>query len=247
MGLGVRLLCVVLCGSPLVVMAQNGEDIAARELFDEANARIEEDRFAEARDLYRRSLALRPHPATAFNLANALRSTGELLESERVLDELIDDRYGALDEAQREEARRIREGVRGDVARIRVRACGADASEITIAIDDREVATVAHCEWASVRLDPGEHVIRVRAAETLDASSRVELRAGHQLDEELTLVARPDGVPEARPLRRNPWLWVGIVGALAAGAVGLGLGLRDDTAPLVTDDVFGVTRTLVTR
>lgn len=232
---------------PARLGAQATEDDAARRLFEEANARIEEDRFAEARDLYRRSLALRPHPATAFNLANALRSTGELLESERVLDELLDDRFGELGEAQHEQARQIRDEVRADVAQVRVRACGADAIEIAIAIDDRERARVGHCEWASVRLDPGDHVIRARAPETLDATTRVHLEPGERIDEELTLLAKPDLRPDPTPARRNPWLWVGILSAVAAGAIGLGFGLRDPSAPLVTDDVFGVTRTLFTR
>ena len=51
---------------------------AARALFEEANGATAAGRFADARDLYRRSLALQANPATAFNRAVALTRTGSV-------------------------------------------------------------------------------------------------------------------------------------------------------------------------
>lgn len=77
----------------------------ARELFVRADALLTSGRFAEARDLLRRSFDAFPAAPTAFNLAVAARGVGRSVEAVSWLDRLVGGELGALDAARLAEVR----------------------------------------------------------------------------------------------------------------------------------------------
>ncbi len=164
----------------------------ARELFDEANEALVTGRFAEARDLLRESLALAPNAGSAFNLAVALRGTGQTLEAVRVFDSLLEGQYGALSANQRREARRLRRATSGEVAVVHVRATGAERIEVRI--DGARVATTEEGERIEHRVDPGEHVVTASAPRRETAEERVTLDRGGSRVVELALRPSADAL-----------------------------------------------------
>ena len=155
------------------------EERDARELFAQANAALATGRFAEARDLLRRSIALTPNPASAFNLAVALRGTGETLASVAVFDALLGDEYGAIDAVQRREAERLRRETRAETAVLHISATGAD--EIEIRVDGQRVAAVPAGEAVEHPVDPGTRVVTASAARRETEERRVDLPRGGSL------------------------------------------------------------------
>lgn len=163
----------------------SAQDAGARRLFDQGNEALETGRFAEARDLFRESLALGPNAGTAFNLAVALRGTGQTIEAVEVLDGLIDGTYGSLSSAQREEAERFRTATAAEIAVVHVRVSGAPRVEVRL--DGRRLATLAEGERAELRADPGDHVLTASAPRRETAEERIALDRGGSRVVELAL------------------------------------------------------------
>jgi len=101
MGLVMRALLIGTVFSTALVasasMAQDGSDPAAgsenaraeaQRLFAEGRSALDEERFAEAEALFRRSLALEAHVPTVFNLAFSLRELDRPTEASRYLERL---------------------------------------------------------------------------------------------------------------------------------------------------------------
>ena len=174
--LALTLLVVDLVAAP--ARAQSPEQ-EARELFQEANAALETGRFAEARDLLRRSIELTPNPASAFNLAVALRGTGETIASVATFDRLLEGEYGRLSSAQRREAERLRHETRAEIAVLHISATGADAIELRV--DGQRVGTAAAGEVVEHRVDPGTRVVTASAPRRETAERRVDLPRGGSL------------------------------------------------------------------
>jgi tetratricopeptide (TPR) repeat protein len=210
----------------------------ARALFESADAALDEGRFAAARDLLRRSIALHPHRATAFNLAVALRGTGEVSESIEVFEQLLAGGFGELEAERRDEVGRLLEQVRAEVARLSVRACGAP--EIDIRLDGAPALTLPDCGRATLSVDPGAHIVRFDAVRAESIERRLVLERGERasLDVGLELLAEPEARGEN--VLESPWLWLSVGGAIVAGAAVLLVAiLARPTNPHVTDDVFG--------
>lgn len=159
--------------------AQSSAEQEARELFQRANAALETGRFAEARDLLRRSIELTPNPASAFNLAVALRGTGETIASVSTFDRLLEGEYGRLSAAQRREAERLRHETRAEIAVLHISATGADAIELRV--DGQRVGTPAAGEVVEHRVDPGTRVVTASAPRRETAERRVDLPRGGSL------------------------------------------------------------------
>jgi hypothetical protein len=171
--------------------AQDGASAArARELFDQANQALGTGRFAEARDLLRESLALAPNVGSAFNLAVALRGTGEILEAVRVFDALLGGEHGALSRDQRSEAERLLRATRGEIAVLHVSASGAERIEIRI--DGTRVGDVGPGDRLEHQVDPGEHVVTASAPRRETAEAPVTLDRGGSRRVELALEPSAD-------------------------------------------------------
>jgi hypothetical protein len=215
----------------------------ARVLFEEADAALDEGRFAAARDLLRRSIAAQPQRAAAFNLAVALRGTGELSSSIDVFEQLLHGAYGELEPERREQVLRLLEEVRREVATLHVRACGAP--EISVRLDGVLRATLADsrprelCGEADLSADPGEHIVRFDAPRATSVEQRVVLARGGRERVSVTLELLPEE-GEEQSVITSPWLWLGVGAAVVVGViVTLLLTVARPTAPRRTDEVFG--------
>jgi hypothetical protein len=165
----------------------------ARELFDEAAASLQVGRFADAVKELRASLDLVPRTATAFNLAVALRGTGDALAAVALFDKLAAGDYGELDPARREQVAKLRAEVAAEIATLTVVATGADAIEIRV---DGEIVASAKPGAAAVsRVNPGAHriVASARDHETVDRA--VDVVRGSSPTVEVTLRLARDERP----------------------------------------------------
>lgn len=163
-------------GSPDAPAQGASEEATARELFERARAALNTGRFAEARDLLRRSLSIRPNAGSAFNLAVALRGTGEPLAAIDVFDRLLADEYGELDANQRAQARQLKAEASAEVAVLHIRATGADRIEIRV--DGERLGTVGPGERLRTRVNPGTRVVTASAPGHETEEVRVDLARG---------------------------------------------------------------------
>ena len=140
----------------------------ARELFDEAAEALRVGRFSDAVKALRASLDLAPRPATAFNLAVALRGTGDAVAALALFDKLASGELGALDPARREQLGELRAEVAAEIATLTVVASGADRIEIRL--DGEVIAIIEPGASAVAKVSPGAHriVASARDHETID-------------------------------------------------------------------------------
>lgn len=171
----VLLLALLLTTLPRAAQAQDSRR-AARALFQEGVVALNESRFARARDLFRRSLALFPNAGTAFNLAVAHARTGHFVEASDLYGALLDEAHGSLRAEQRREVARLRREADANVAHLALEV--PDAPDGLIVRVDGERVLVG-----PLRLDPGEHVVVASAPrfETLERTLVLEPGATREL------------------------------------------------------------------
>ena len=165
----------------LVSTATNAQ--SARELFEQANAATQDGRFADARDLYRESLALERNRGNAFNLAVALTLTGEFVEAERLFDALLEGTYDPLAPAQRRQVTRLRQEAADNVATLVIQLPRVAGLEVRIDGQRRS---------GEVRLDPGEHIVTVTSPRHRPIEEELRVRRGERLEFQPTLQLRAD-------------------------------------------------------
>lgn len=195
----------------------------AKGLFDEGMAALRSGRFAEARDRFRASLAIQRHRATAFNLAVTLRGTGEVLEALRIIDDLLSERYGALTEPRRDEARKMREKVAAEVATLELSASGAP--KVVIRVDGIQRGTVESGRSLRLRMDPGPHLVTATARGMITTERKISVRRAAV--EKLELALRPEVVHGTLLVESSdPSARIEIVGVTSGAAP-----LRHEVAP----------------
>lgn len=164
----------------------------ARRLFQEAAGALEGGRFAEARDLLRRSIELSPNVGSAFNLGVALRGTGEVRGAVRIFEALLEEEYGTISGTQVREVRRLLRQTRAEIAVLHIEGTGAEA--IVIRVDGEQVAEVEDGESVAHEVDPGDHVVTAWAPRHGTEERRVHLDRGGsrrlQIGLEMTADAR---------------------------------------------------------
>lgn len=163
----------------------------ARELFVAGSAAMDQGRFELAIEHLETSLATAARPATAFNLAIALRGAGHPTQAVATLERLLAGAYGPLRDAQRTGAERLRSEAAADVARVRIRL--APVEEVELRIDGLRVEGAAPGAWIEQGLDPGRHAITATAPARVPAERVVVLERGGRAELELDLA------PELRP------------------------------------------------
>lgn len=154
----------------------------ARTLFEQGRAALTTGRFAEARDLFRRALVLLPKPGSAFNLAVALRGTGEAKEAVATLEALLGGAYGELDRARRAEAEALRAQAQADLASIRVTLESPVPARVRL--DGREVLLPAD---GRLVVDAGTYALEATAPGHHTAEARAEVARGGTADVRLVL------------------------------------------------------------
>lgn len=208
----------------------------ARALFLAGTEALREASFAEARDLLRASLALAPRYATGFNLAVALRGTGELCEAVSMFERLD---HGELGEPRetREEVRRYLREVSAQAAELRVEVRGPASA--TVRLDGLTIGRVRRGEVFARCTDPGRHVVEGGAEGHARAEEIVSLERGGSALVTLTLVADAPRAEEPRGILQSPVFWVvaGVVVA-AGGAAAIWAVSTSERSP--TDAPLGV-------
>ena len=182
------LLALVVLGQAASACAQDG-DRRARAAFERAVVALRDGQFAQARDLFERSIEESPSAAAAFNLAVACRGTGEGLRAEAVLDQLLTGRFGELTESRRREVTLLRDEIAAEAATLSLTVRGPSGSvRWSARVDGRLIAQ----DTATLRLDPGRHIIVVAADGFVEEERRVALERGASVGLEVVLEARPE-------------------------------------------------------
>jgi len=164
----------------------------ARALFGRATQALQAGRFAEARDLLRQSLALFPMAATAFNLAVALRGTGETLEATALFERLLGGEHGALTADRRAEIAELLRATRSEIATLRVEVEGA--RRVDVRVDGELVGTIDDGGRLRRRVDAGRHVVLASAEGMVTIEERVSVERGRVARVALRMQPRPDAI-----------------------------------------------------
>jgi len=234
-------------------LAEESVEAQARSLFEQGLRAIEQSRFVEARDYLNRSLELYANQATVFNLAVALRGTGETRASIELIDQLLAGRYGELNEERLAQARESREASVRDLATLRIQAEGAP--EIEIRVDGELLARLHSGEQTEHHVDSGSLLITASAPGHSTAERRTFLERGGEATVALRVIPLESSAEtpttrerEATP-RRRAWIWavLGVGVAVVCAAIVTSILLtRPEDDGLEDDPVFGrVTTTLV--
>lgn len=253
--LAVALACASLgvATPPSAVFAQTAADTAvARDLFREGSQLARENKWAEARERFERSLQLKRAAITFYSLAVAQQRTGldvEALESYRAF---LAEATTAATEPYVEPAREAVATLEKRVARILVRVEPADAPDLVVSIDGHAVPASARDRPRLV--NAGAHEVTAQATGYQPARDAVTVGQGGSAEVRLSLVlapatpkalapvapapGRPDSRPassgaDERPSRVVPLTLIGagaavFAGGLVVGIVGMG---QADSAP----------------
>jgi hypothetical protein len=185
-----RILLLV-CLVATSAMAAPNPELEARTLFDRGKESMSAGRFAEASDLFQRSLLLVPKPSAAFNLAVALRGMGRPKESAEVFGQLLAGKYGTLPAERRAEIQSLVREVEADVSTLEISAGGA--SSIDVRVDGLKVATITTRKSVRIRVNPGERVVTLSAKQRDPVERRVTLAAGKSARVSATLTLSRTG------------------------------------------------------
>ena len=165
---------------------------AARALFEEGVAYSDANRWEEAADRFRRSLALRPSPVVAYNLASALVHLGELVEASELLQGVARDE--AAPEPARAAAASLLEEVQPRLGRLTIHLDGYPM-EIEVRVDGRVIREEA--VGVPVPADPGTAEVRVMRGREAVAEGTVEVPEGGEAELRLEVPPPPVVGPEA--------------------------------------------------
>ncbi|MCA9581331.1 MAG: hypothetical protein KC416_06020 [Myxococcales bacterium] len=211
----------------------------AKKLFEDGNAVLNQGRFAEARDLFRSSLALVPRASTAFNLAVALRGTGESTAAVVELEVLLAGKMGALPPDKRDEVKRLLEQVRADLATLHIEACGA--KDLVVRINGEIERDVVPCRPFRKTVDAGRYTVTVSAPRAETGERNVVLNRGGVVRVDIRIEQREE---EETSLLTSPVFWIGAAVVVAGAATATVLLTTGDSASPTTDPVTGSAVTL---
>jgi hypothetical protein len=173
----------VLAQDPTAVPDERAE--RARAEFDRGVLLSQEERWAEALEAFRESRALVERPSTVFNIATALQRLGRDRDAIDAVDAFLAIADPMRDGAQIDQARTLRGVLRETVAEITLRLRPGTAD---VSVDAR--ASAPRGDESDVRvleLDPGEHVVEVRAPGYRPSAVTITLASGEHVTREIAL------------------------------------------------------------
>lgn len=193
----------------------NADAGSAEQDFRRGLSELEEGRYADARESFSTSLADVPSAAAAFNLAIAMRGTGQPVQGLAILEALLRGDFGTLQVEEQNEIENIRAELRQALGFLVLRVTGPRESRVSLAIDGRLSPLLPR-----IPLDPGLHLLELSAPGYVVVSRWLPIHRGETAETQLDLSPLP-----SRPLRRSAWLWslvaIGVAGISAALAVSL--------------------------
>lgn len=212
----------------------------ARDLFRRGLALGEENRWADALEHFRRSDRLVSRASTRFNIGVALGRLGRFVEAIETWDALLAE-HGDLPEASRAEAIRLRSEAVASLGEVTLSLEPPDAA---LFVDGLARATDAGAVRV-VPLDPGRHVLRATRDAHEEATLEVSVVAGERVAHTLRLRPTPTAIPPLDAgladtttrhdagLLDDPIFWVlaGTIVVVIGAGIGLGVGLSESTPP----------------
>jgi hypothetical protein len=241
----------------------------ARVLFAEGLDFVAKQDWWNAADRFRQVRAIRSSPVVSYNLASALAEIGELVESSKLLMQLLGD--SEADTETRRAAQLLLSKIEPNIGSISINVYG-NTEGCSFTLDDQPIEIAAGA--ASQRVDLGPHTVKVDRDSATILSPQVTVGGTLPLHAHLSLEIPPKAKPEPEPMRvvlppprkapalrlETPppaprddesvfeqwWLWAG-AGAVVAGAVvgTLVLTASDDPSPIEGDTEPRVIRTSV--
>lgn len=141
-----------------LAQAQPAQVNEARTLFQSGMRLVEQERWGEALEFFRRSRAIAARPSTVFNIGSVLVRLGRMAEAIETLEEFLrvsDPRQNA---AERAEAQRLLGEARAARSTFTL---STNVSDAHVFIDG--AAVEGQGADRSLQLDPGSHVVRLTA------------------------------------------------------------------------------------
>ena len=191
------------------------EQAIALGLFEQGNAEFVELHYAQALAKYREALTHWDHPAIRFNIAVCLINLEQLLEANENLDKAL--RFGApaLGVDVHQQALTLQKLLQSQLAHLKL-SCKEPGAIVSLDGKQRFIAP------GSVELDllPGDHIVVATKPGFLNASEKVDLRAGKQASVDVRLIAFKSATITTR--RWTPWKpWAVVAGGLLVTGVGV--------------------------
>jgi hypothetical protein len=184
--------------------ARAGDAAAAEALFDAGLEALQDERYGEACPKIEESHRLEARPGTLFTLADCWRLAGKTATALARFEEYLRvfERMSAAEQAkQRGRERHAQKHVAelsAVVPRLIVRLSAKSSAGATV--ERNGIALGAPSLGVALPVDPGEHVLVVRAPDGSSASKTLRLAPGESRKVTLEIVARP----KKRPRRRLP-------------------------------------------
>lgn len=179
-------------------------------------AALLEARFAQARDFFREAMNLAPNGGSAYNLALALRGTGESTEAISLFEQLLDGEFGPVGETQAEDMRRWIVEERGALATVEVSVEGP--TEAALRVDGRGIGIATLGRPLTLHLDAGRRTLMAEADGFRIAEEVIFAERASQTRLTLSLEAN---APERR-IFEKPGFWV-VVGLVVAAGITAGI------------------------
>lgn len=200
--------------------------------FERGLERLRQGDAAAGRDLLRQSLSIYPNVATRFNLAVALRRTGEVTESRHVFRALLDE--PGLRPQERADIERELATVDGAVATLVLSVDPPRDAELEV--DGFSAGSIPAGRRLSVSVDPGTHSVSALAG-VLRGTAELEVTAGGVERAVLTLAPLGDR-GDASGLHWG--LGLGLTGLLVGAAAVLVAVLASPQSEPIVDDATGI-------
>jgi hypothetical protein len=189
------LLCAGLLGAPGLVHAQSTTE-TARACFVAAARLGQEGRWKEARELFARSLQLRPSPVTLYSLGVAQRETGHLAEALGSFRAFVAEPATAASQPFLAPAQRAILELDGRVARVIIAIQPSRPAGLSLTIDGQPGPALMD---GPREVDPGGHDVMASAPGFRSAQARFSANPGAPDRLVLVLTLAPPGTSDGIP------------------------------------------------
>jgi hypothetical protein len=234
------LMALVQTASPRAALAQTPADVEnARALFVEGARLGNEGRWKEARELYARSLQLKPAPITRYSLGVAQKETGRFADALSSFRAFLAEPEAPATARYREPARAAITALEARIGHVTIAVEPRSIDGLTLTIDGLPVPPVSE---RPREIDAGAHDVVARAPGFRPGNARFAVAEGGGAGVSITLASttaatasrslvgpldttalvEPPPPPQA-PSRTLPFVLLGVGGALFVGGATLGL------------------------
>lgn len=185
MALAAVLFALLSNAAPLEAQRPSAADRDARALFEQGVRAAEQERWADALELFRRSRAIVQRPSVLYNEAQMLVRLSRFVEAQTALDDYQRAVRGTTEPAERERlarAEQLEREVRTRVATLVLRVT-PDTATVEVDGHPREGSGAVR----TLVLDPGRHAITLRAEGCDPRSLNYSLLSGARAEERISL------------------------------------------------------------